>query len=85
MEEQYSKADIRRRLIKMRKETGGNDRDLTVLSRMAYEYGVDESKYRSRMSDNEIINTTFNNQTSPSQLENDVENALRHYLSSQNL
>ncbi|MBI2044537.1 hypothetical protein HYT23_00610 [Candidatus Pacearchaeota archaeon] len=80
MEEKYSKNDIRRRLVKMRKETGGEERDSAILSRMAYEFGIDEIRYNVKMSDREIVNVTFNCQTNPSQLELEVENELRQYL-----
>lgn len=78
--EKYSGAAIRRRLNRMRRETGGDERDLTILSRMAHEFGVSEDLYNGRMSNNEIVEITFNNQTNPSPLETEMEREIEQYL-----
>ena len=67
------------RLEKMRNETGGETRDSAVLSRMAHEFGVDESGYNIIMSDIEIVEATFNYQTSPSPLEKEIERELKDF------
>ncbi|MBI3623977.1 hypothetical protein HY212_07915 [Candidatus Pacearchaeota archaeon] len=80
MPEEYSALNIRHRLVKIRKDAGEPNRRLTVLSRMAYEFGTPENLYNSNMSDDEIVEVTLNCQVNPSPLEVEMEKEVVQYL-----
>jgi len=51
---------------------------------LSYEFGTPIEKYLTRMSIKELIQTTFNNQNSPSQLKIDAINEIESYLNLDN-
>jgi len=75
----FSRKYIAKRLDRIIRSTGKPNKRATIIRKMSYEFGVDKTKYHSRMSDRQIIDTTSTNQTHPSQLEQDTLNELDQY------
>jgi|WetSurMetagenome_2_1015567.scaffolds.fasta_scaffold1128566_2 hypothetical protein len=71
MTEGFTEEKIRMRLGKIIVYTGKNKLNLAARE-LAYEFGVDPNKYNPHMTKNEIVQITFKNQSSPSQLEKDL-------------
>jgi len=74
--EEYSKKEIASRLNVIRQNTGedcnGLSRASEITRRLAYEFGVDSAKYKTNMSTQELVDTTFEHQTHPSNLEEEI-------------
>ena len=73
----HSSREIKKRLIRIIKETRG--RISRVIDRASYEFGVDSIKYKKGLSFQEIVEITFQYQTSPSALELELQREIEQY------
>ncbi len=75
---EYTRQEIKNR-IKTLKENGAGKKHLPA--RLSYEFGVPLNNYSGVRTEERLIETTFNDQTSPSPLEIETEAELNYYLS----